>query len=537
MKGQMMDFPLTLPHILERVGKLFPKTEIVSLLPEKKVHRYTYVDFHRRARLLAEALQSEGLKKGDRVATLAWNHYRHLEAYFAIPCAGGVLHTLNLRLHPDDIAYIADHAGDRFLIVDDVLWDLYLQFADKVNFEKVFVISHTPGALPDGATDYEGLISSASGNWDYPEIDENDALGMCYTSGTTGRPKGVVYSHRAIMLHTLMSGLVDSNALSNQDTLLPVVPMFHANAWGLPFHAAMVGAKQVFPGPYLDPESLLDLFEKEQVTFSAGVPTIWMGVLEQLEKHPDRWKLEKHITLPCGGSAPPESMIRKFDERGWTLKQAWGMTELSPVGTFSYVKRELADLPDAMKTSLRTMQGLPVPWVECRIMGDNGVAPWDGQSMGELQVRGPWVAASYYKNESEGDKWTADGWFRTGDIAVMTPEGYVKLTDRTKDVIKSGGEWISSVDLENAIVAHPGVAEAAVIAVSHPKWQERPLAVVVRRDGKDVSKEEILDMLRGKFAKWWLPDAIEFVDEIPHTSTGKIKKIALREQFAGYKLG
>ncbi|MEW6777718.1 MAG: long-chain fatty acid--CoA ligase [Bdellovibrionota bacterium] len=535
MQGLMMNYPLTLPHILERAGKLFPKIEIVSRLPDKKIHRTNYGEFYKRTRLFSEALQKAGLKPGDRVATLCWNHYRHLEAYFGIPCAGGVLHTLNLRLHADDIAYIASHAEDRFLVVDDVLLPVYEQFKGKHKFERVFVIRSEGKPLPAGCEDYEDLLKTASGKWDYPKIDENDALGMCYTSGTTGKPKGVLYSHRAIVLHTLCGGLVDNNGICHNDSLLLIVPMFHANGWALPFICAMVGSKLVLPGPHVDPESVLQLFDSERVTFSAGVPTVWQGVLEALDKNPGKWRIEKGARLACGGSAPPEALMRGLDRHGLYLKHLWGMTELSPLGTAGYFKQNLGELPDEKRYAIRKTQGLPIPYVDCRIWSDTGEAPWDGKTMGELQVRGPWVAGNYFKDEGEGDKWTKDGWFRTGDVAVIDEEGYVKLTDRTKDLIKSGGEWISSVDLENAIMGHPAVREAAVIAIPHPKWDERPLAVVVKKDGADVTLDELKQFLAPKFAKWWLPEGLAFVPEIPHTSTGKIQKLKLREQFQNWK--
>ncbi|MER3557905.1 MAG: long-chain fatty acid--CoA ligase [Thermus sp.] len=537
MQGTMMDYPLTLVPILERAGRLFGKVEIVSRLPDKSLHRYTYKDFYRRARALAEALQKAGLRRGDRVGTLMWNHYAHLEAYFGIPLAGGVLHTLNLRLHPRDIAYIANHAQDRFLIVDDVLLPLYEQFKDQVNAERVIVVPLTGKPVPEGYLDYEAFLNTATGDFTYPELDENEALGMCYTSGTTGQPKGVVYSHRAVVLHSLASGLSGTLGITQRDVVLPVVPMFHVNAWGLPFTAVMVGAKQVFPGPYLDPESLLELFEREQVTFTAGVPTIWLGILQALEKAPDRWKLVPRMRMVVGGSAAPEGLIRAFDRFGLQVVHAWGMTETTPLGTVSLLKSYMEDLSEEEKYAYRAKQGLPVPFVEVRVVNEEGEAPWDGKTMGELQVRGPWVAASYYNLPEAQDRWTEDGWFRTGDVATIDPEGYVKITDRTKDLIKSGGEWISSVDLENALMGHPKVAEAAVIAVPHPRWQERPLAVVVLKEaykGK-VTPEELREFLAPKFAKWWLPDAFVFVDEIPRTSAGKFLKAKLREQFRDWK--
>jgi fatty-acyl-CoA synthase len=530
----MMDFPLTLTHILERAGKLFGRVEIVSRMPDKSLHRYSYADFYRRARQLAEALQRAGLRRGDRIATLMWNHYAHLEAYFGIPAAGGVLHTLNLRLAPDDIAYIVNHAEDRFLIVDDVLLPLFEQFKDKVSLERVFVVPLTGNQPPQPYENYETFLKTASGEFQYPDIDEDEAAGMCYTSGTTGKPKGVVYSHRALVLHSLAAALTDTLAISHRDTVTPVVPMFHANAWGVPFAATMVGAKQVFPGPHLDAESLLNLFENEQVTFAAGVPTIWLGIVQALEKQPERWKLPQ-IRMAVGGSAAPEGLIRAFDRFGCRVIHAWGMTETTPLGTVSQPKRYMDDWTEDEQYSVRTRQGLAVPFVEMRVVNDDGEAPWDGVTMGELQVRGPWITGSYYNQADASGSFTDDGWLRTGDIATIDPEGYMKITDRTKDLIKSGGEWISSVDLENALMGHPAVAEAAVVAVPHPKWQERPLAAVVLKPGVEATPEELRAHLASKFAKWWVPDAFVFIDQVPRTSAGKFKKAALREQFKDWQ--
>ena len=530
MHGTMMNFPLTLTHVLERAGRLFGDSEIVSRLPDTTLHRHTYRDFHRRASALAGALQQLGLERGERVATLMWNHYAHLEAYFAIPCAGGVLHTLNLRLHPDDIAFIANHARDRFLIVDDVLLPLLEKFKSQVAFERIFVVPLTGKPMSPGYDDYEALIAGASA-YAAPAIDENDAAGMCYTSGTTGKPKGVLYTHRSIVLHSLATATVDVLGLSNRDTLCPIVPMFHVNAWGTPFTAAMVGSKLAFPGPHLDAVNLLDLYEAEKVTLSAGVPTIWMGMLQALQKEPARWKMQKNMRMVCGGAAAPESMIRGFDKFGMNVIHGWGMTETSPLGAVNFIKRELDGLSSDETYAVRAKQGVPPPFVEVRTMGEKGEAPWDGKSMGELQIRGPWVASGYHELPSEADKWTDDGWFRTGDIAIMDAHGYIKIADRIKDLVKSGGEWISSVDLENALVAHPAVQEAAVIGVPHLKWDERPLAVVVLKSGMSATADDLRAHLAPSFAKFWLPDDVVFVDTIPKTSTGKMLKATLREQY------
>lgn len=533
MEGTMMDYPLTLTPLLERAGKLFGEVEVVSRLPDRSLHRCTYADVCQRARALAQALRQAGLEKGECVGTLMWNHYAHLEAYFGVPLAGGVVHTLNLRLHPREIAYIANHGGDRFLIVDDVLLPLYQKFADHIRVERVLVVPLMDQPIPEGLENYEAFLETAGGRLELPELDEQDAAGMCYTSGTTGRPKGVVYTHRSIVLHSLASAMAGPG-LRQDDVLCPVVPMFHVNAWGYPFTATMTGTKQVHPGPHLDPESLLDLYEREQVTVTVGVPTIWVGILEALRKEPDRWRLPA-MKMLVGGAAAPESLIRGLDEFGLEVIHGWGMTETSPIGTVSVIKSTLVDRPEDERYAIRAKQGLPLPFVDVRVMGDEGEASWDGTTMGELQVRGPWVAGSYHNLPEEQDKWTEDGWFRTGDVAAIDPEGYVHITDRIKDLIKSGGEWISSVELENALMGHPAVKEAAVIAIPHPKWGERPLAAVVCREGASVSSKALREFLAPKFAKWWIPDAFTFVDEIPRTSTGKFQKRALREQFKDWE--
>ncbi|MBZ5598494.1 MAG: long-chain fatty acid--CoA ligase [Acidobacteriia bacterium] len=534
MRGTMMNYPLTLVHILERAGKLFSRVEILSRLPDRSLRRGTYGDFYRRARALAEALQKAGVQRGDRVATLMWNHYAHQEAYFGIPVSGAVMHTLNLRLSPHDLGYIVNHAGDRVLIVDDVLLPLYEKVKDSVNFEHVIVVPLTGNPVPAGYQNYENLLATASGNFSYPDLDEDEAASLCYTSGTTGVPKGVAYTHRSVVLHSFLQTTVDNFAICHADVLLPAVSMFHVNGWGLTYSATLVGAKQVFPGPHLDAESLLELCEREKVTVTAGVPTIWLGVVDCLERHPGRWKLRPMRVL-IGGAAPPLSLICRLHQHEMTVIQGWGLTESSPEATTPQLMAHMLEWPDEQKHAVKAKAGIPVPFVEMRVISEAGEVPWDATTLGEIQLRGPWVAASYYDLPEEKDKWTEDGWFRTGDVGTIDADGYLKIADRTKDLIKSGGEWISSVDLENAIVAHPDVREAAVIAVPHPKWQERPVAVVVARDGAALKPEQLREFLAGKFAKWQLPDAFVFVDELPHTSTGKLLKKELRQRNQDWK--
>ncbi len=531
----MMQSGLTLTPFLDRAGKFFPAVEVVSRLPDGSIRRSTYADLYRRARALAAGLQQLGIRPGDRVATLMWNHSTHLEAYFGIPAAGGVVHTLNLRLHPDELAYIANHGAARWLIVDDVLLPIYEKFADKVSFERVFVVPFGGLLSPSGYADYESFLSSRAGSPVCVAHDENDAAAMCYTSGTTGKPKGVAYSHRALVLHALSISLPDNFAISRMDTVMPAMSMFHANAWGMPHAAVMNGCKLVFPGPNLQPEALLELLTDETVTLTGAVPTVWLGVIECLERHPGRWKLAEGLRIIVAGSAAPESMFRRFDKFGVSVIQPWGMTETTPIATTSTLKPAMAGWPEDRKYEIRAKQGLPSPLVEMRAVGDDGEIPWDGATLGELEVRGPFIAARYYNQPEEQNKWTKDGWLRTGDVVTIDDEGYMKITDRTKDLIKSGGEWISSVDLENALVGHPSIREAAVVAIPHPKWQERPLACLVLKDGARVSNEELRAFLSDKFAKWQLPDDFVIVEELPHTSTGKLLKSHLRQQFNNFE--
>jgi fatty-acyl-CoA synthase len=537
MNGLMMDFPLTLAHLFERVGTYFPQTELVTRRPDKSLHRTTYGEWHRRVQRLANALVRLGVKPGDRVATLAWNTSRHLEIYFAVPLTGAVLHTVNPRLGPQDLAYIVNHAEDQVLLVDDVLVPVWERFAKEVKPRHVVVMGHG-AAPPPGTHDYEQLLEAERPSFAIPRLEEGQALGMCYTSGTTGRPKGVVYSHRAVVLHSLVCALPDALGLSAQDVMMPVVPMFHVNAWGLPFTAALTGTKQVFPGPHLDPASLLGLVQSEKVTFTAGVPTIWLGILDALDKDPKAFDTSSLKVMVVGGAAAPQAMIEGFEKRhGLHVLHAWGMTEMTPVGTVSRLKPSQRALPEAERFRLRSQQGLAVPLVEMRAMNENGEpVAWDGKAMGELHVRGPWIAKSYFQNPQEADKFTADGWFRTGDIVTVDPEGSMRITDRSKDLIKSGGEWISSVDLENALMGHPGVKEAAVIAVAHPRWGERPVACVVLREEAKATVDELRAFLAPQFAKYQLPDAFVFMPQLPRTAVGKFLKSALRQQLKDFKL-
>ena len=534
----MMKVDLSINHFLDRAGTLFPTNEIVSRLPDKSLVKHTYAKFYDRTRSLAQGLKDLGLKKGDRVATLCWNHHAHLECYFGIPAAGGVMHTLNLRLSPDEIAWIANDAKDRFLIIDDILLPLYRQIEHKYNFEKVIVFPFSGADVPAEFMNYEQWLAGTDGShFEYAAHSEDDPVSMCYTSGTTGRPKGVVYSHRSTVLHTLVASLGDFWSLRGTDVVLPVTPMFHANSWGIPYGAVMMGVKMVFPGPHLHPDDLLDLMQLEPPTLSLGVPTIWMGLIQAYEaaltQQPGRWMLPAGMRSLVGGAAVPEALIRAFDKHGIWILQGWGMTETSPVCTISYPKAELRDATMDERYRRAAMAGIPVPLVDLRIRNDEGQdQAWDGQHVGELQVRGPFITGSYHHVPVSEDKFTDDGWLRTGDVASVDSMGFVRITDRTKDLIKSGGEWISSVDLENALMAHPGIAEAAVIAIPDEKWSERPLACVVAKPGQAPQAEELAaHLLKMGFAKWQVPDRYEWIASVPRTSTGKFYKLKLREMF------
>ncbi|HYM35101.1 MAG TPA: long-chain fatty acid--CoA ligase [Steroidobacteraceae bacterium] len=532
MKATMQRVPLSVNSILERASTHYSRSEIVSRLPDKSIVRCTFGDVYRRARQLASGLKALGLKKGERVATLSWNHYAHVESYFGIPAAGGVAHTLNLRLTPEEISWIANHAQDRFLIVDDVLLPLYEKIKDHVNFEKVIVIPLTGAPVQSPLINYEQFLEEAPKDFDYVAHEEDDPVSMCYTSGTTGRPKGVVYTHRSTVLHTLIASLPDHWGLTGRDSVLAVTPLFHVNCWGVPYACVMMGIKLILPGPHLAPADLLDLVSAEQPSYALGVPTIWLGMVQLLDTQPDKYRLPKGMRMLVGGAAVPESLIRAFARHDAEIVQAWGMTETSPLVCLSYVKPELANIGDDERFKLKTSVGVNAPLIDLRLMNDEGqLQPWDGKSRGEIQVRGPTITGSYYNVPHDPEKFTKDGWLRTGDVATVDEHGYVRIVDRTKDLIKSGGEWISSVDMENLLMGHPAVAEAAVIAIPDEKWTERPMACVVAKPNAKVTPEQLREHLSTAFAKWQLPDRFEFIDAVPRTSTGKFWKAKLRERF------
>ena len=534
MKGLMMEYQLTLPTILRRAETLFGEKEIVSRLPDKSIHRYTYQDFAIRTKKLAVALHHLGIREGDRVATLCWNHYQHLEAYFAIPCMGAIVHPLNIRLSPDDLGYIVNHAEDKIIIVDEVLLPLFEKFKHTIKVSKVIVIPNGGKQISSAYLNYEDLVASGDDSLFEPfEGDEYSAAFMCYTSGTTGKPKGILYSHRSIMLHVMSFLLGCTGAgINERDVMLPVVPMFHASAWGFPYSCTFVGTTQVFPGPFLDAESLLQLFENEKITLTAGVPTVMMSILNALENEPAKYKLFLRLII-LGGSAVPRFLAKSFDENfGIKVLHSWGMTEMSPLGSTSVMTSKLEKASKDEQYDHIAKQGLPVPFVEIRGRNEFGLIPWDGLTMGELEVRGPWICSSYYnEEEASGEKFTQDGWLKTGDIVTISEDGFIEIKDRSKDVIKSGGEWISSVALENSLMGHPSILEAAVIAIPDDKWIERPFAYVVLKEGKNFSATELNEFLATRFAKFWIPDGYHVIDAIPKTSVGKFLKSALREKF------
>jgi acyl-CoA synthetase (AMP-forming)/AMP-acid ligase II len=539
MNGLMMQQSLLISSLLIHAERHHGEQEVVSRRVEGDIHRTTYRELAARSRRMANALAAQGIAFGDRVATLAWNGYRHMELYYAASGSGAVLHTLNPRLHPDQVVWIADHAEDQILFFDLTFLPLVEAVASRVKTIKAFVLmtdrAHMPATskVPNLLC-YEELIADASDDFAWPQFDENTASSLCYTSGTTGNPKGALYSHRSTMLHTYAAALPDALNCSARETILPVVPMFHVNAWGLPYAACMVGAKLVFPGPFLDGKSLHDLFESERVTVSAGVPTVWQGLLAHVEANHLKFSTMRRTII--GGSACPPAMMRAFQQRyDVQVLHAWGMTEMSPLGTACTLKPKHDRLSADERMAVQAKQGRAVFGVDMKIVdGDGKALPHDGKASGELLVRGPWIIANYFKGEG-GDP-LVDGWFPTGDVSTIDADGYMQITDRSKDVIKSGGEWIGSIDLENVAMAHPAVAMAACIGAKHPKWDERPLLVVVKKPGAEVTRDELIRFYDGKIAKWWTPDDVVFVDAIPLGATGKMQKNKLREQFADHKL-
>ncbi len=540
MHGLMMDYPLTVDRILEHAYRMYPTRRISTKMPDGHMHRYTYANLYSRVKRLANALGQLGVAQGDRVGTFAWNNYQHMELYFAIPCSGAVCHTLNIRLFPEQLAYIINHAEDKVIFADGTLVPMLERIADEIPAVETFVIFNAqPGQeikLPNVVA-YEDLIAAADEDYTWPVKDELTAMGLCYTSGTTGNPKGVLYSHRSLFLHTMGENQATALGLTPSDIVLPVVPQFHAMAWGLPYAAAMAGAELVMPGPHLNGPALAELIESEKVTIPAGVPTIWTALYQELRTNPRN--LSHVRSLVVGGSAMPRGLIAAYErELGISVLHAWGMTELSPLGTVALLQTQHSTLSEDDRLDIKATQGYPIAGVELRIVNDMGEElPWDGTTMGEVQVRGAWVTNGYYKVERTPDQFTADGWFRTGDVATVSSDGYLQLTDRTKDLVKSGGEWISSVALENALMAHPDVHEAAVIAVPDERWSERPLAcVVLVPDADTITEADLLEYLAPEFERFWLPDHIVFLSEIPKTSVGKFDKKVLRARHAAGEL-
>ena len=539
LMGQMMNQPLLISSIIQHADRYYGGNEIVSRRIEGDIHRYTYRDCHRRARQLANALTGLGVQMGERVATLAWNGYRHLEAYYAISGSGAVLHTINPRLFPEQISYIVNHAEDQYLLFDINLLPLVEAIAPHCSTVKGFVMLCDRAQMPAASKVanllcYEELLNASSDEYAWPVFDENAASSLCYTSGTTGHPKGALYSHRSTLLHSYASAMPDGLNVSARDSVMPVVPMFHVNAWGLPYSAPLTGAKLVFPGAGMDGKSLYELFEQEGVTFSAGVPTIWLGLLSYVAQNNLKFSTFKRTVI--GGAACPPAMMKTLrNDYGVEVVHAWGMTEMSPLGTTCTLQTKHLSLPEQAQQAILEKQGHVIFGVDMKIVGDDGKElPWDGKTYGNLLVKGPWVISSYFKGE--GSEVLEDGWFPTGDVATIDADAYMHITDRSKDVIKSGGEWIGTIDLENIAMSHPAVQLAACIGVFHPKWDERPLLLVVKKPGAEVTKEELLQFFDGKIAKWWTPDDVAFVESLPLGATGKMLKNRLREQFKDYQL-
>jgi len=544
MQALMMNSQLMISSILRHADKNFPESEIVSVTADNPRHRHTYKDFANRSRQLANALVELGAQFGDRIGTLAWNDYRHLELYYAVSGTGMVCHTINPKLFPEQVNYIINHAEDRFIFVDLLVVPLLEALKNHLPKVEGYIIltdeAHMPDTTLPNVMCYETLLSKQSTSFDWPEFDENTASAMCYTSGTTGNPKGVVYSHRSTLLHALAGSMPDAVAASYKETTLPIVPMFHVNAWGAPYASLIVGSKMVMPGPKMaDGESLQNLIETEKVTFSSGVPTIWLGLLDYLEKTGKSIPSMRRVTV--GGAACPRTIIERFKrQHKIEVIQGWGMTETSPLGTIFCKKAGMDDLSEEKLIDLQCLQGRGVFGIEMRIVDENNQElPWDGDAFGSLKVRGPWVSSGYYglsqEPGSEGCPVDEFGWFDTGDVATINPQGYMQITDRTKDVIKTGGEWVSSIDIENAAMSHPDIAEAAAIGRYHPKWTERPLLVAVRQVGANVSTEQVLEFLGNKLHKISIPDDVVFVEELPHTATGKLNKLALRKTLVDYE--
>jgi 3-(methylthio)propionyl---CoA ligase len=539
MLGLMQDWPLLLHRIIDHAATFHAERKIITRSIEGPIHETDYAQLRARALRVAQRLEKDGIKLGDRVATLAWNTWRHMEAWYGILGIGAIYHTVNPRLFPDQIAWIVNHAEDRMMFLDLTFVPILENMADKLPSIERYVIltdrAHMPQTRLKNAVPYEDWIAEVDGDFAWKSFDENTAAGMCYTSGTTGNPKGVVYSHRSNILHAFMAALPDSKNLSSRDVCMPVVPMFHANCWSLVFSMPLVGASAVLPGAKMDGPSIYELLSTYKVSFTAAVPTVWLMLLQDLEKTGQKLPYLKRVVI--GGSACPRAMTETFQKvYGVDVIHAWGMTEMSPLGSLCTMKPETAELTGDAKLDLQMKQGHPPFGVEMKITDDAGHdVAWDGKTFGRLKVRGPAVARSYYKVDND-PVFEKDGWFDTGDVATMDKYGYMQITDRSKDVIKSGGEWISSIDLENLAVGHPKVAEAAVIGVAHPKWDERPLLVIVLKKGETATKEDILGFMQGKIAKWWMPDDVAFVNEIPHTATGKIQKMTLRQQFKDYRL-
>ncbi|MFY0734498.1 MULTISPECIES: fatty-acid--CoA ligase [Aurantimonas] len=539
MQGLMQQWPLLCSKVIDHAATYHPLREVVSRSVEGPMHRTNYREVRARAMKLAQRLDREGIKLGDRVATLAWNTWRHLECWYGIVGIGAIYHTLNPRLFPEQIAWIMNDAEDRIIFADVTFMPILEAIAPNVpSLEKIVVLTdaaNMPETKLANVVAYEEWLAEADGDFAWKEFDENTAAGMCYTSGTTGNPKGVLYSHRSNLLHSMIAQQPDAMGLSSRDRVLPIVPLFHANGWGLAFSCPMAGAAMIMPGARMDGASVYEILTNEKVTFSAAVPTVWLMLLQHLEKVGGELPDLKKVVI--GGSACPRAVTQKFQEvYGVQVIHAWGMTEMSPLGSLCTIKPEYQDLTGDALLDIEEKQGHPPFAVEMKVTDDENVErPWDGKTFGRLKVRGPAVASSYYKGTG-AEAFDEDGWFDTGDVAHMDQHGYMQITDRAKDVIKSGGEWISTIDLENLAVGHPDVAEAAVIGLAHPKWDERPLMVIVRKEGRNVSREDILAYLEGKIAKWWMPDDVAFVDEIPHTATGKIQKMTLRDQFRDYRL-